>query len=258
MNGRVWLVVFALAFAVFGCRGKPDLASVYVQQGKWDEAAKLYREHLEKNPDDQLTLRSLAALECYRLGQLEECAKTAEHLLSLMPIDSDGVAAVAYARTLLAENAAKSRDSARVRVEMMKVGEAYFRAGYWEYMRENFARSERYLRNAVLVEPTRVDPYLRLGILFWNRHKSDSALAWFARAERVAPLDEDALINQIVVLWTSDRIAEATAVNNRLTAVRKQLYPDSSFAAEIDTTIPPMSLDYRGDVIEQQRHLITF
>jgi len=258
MRGLITGLAVAMTLGIVACRGKPDLADVYVQQGRWGEAARLYREHLAQNPDDQLALRSLAALECYRLGQLEECAKTAEHLLSLMPIDSDGVAAVAYARTLLAERATRKNDTAQVRVEMMKIGEAYFKAGYWEYMRENFQRSERFLRKAVLVDPNRADAYLRLGILFWNRHQTDSSLAWFARAERVAPMNEDALVNQIVVLWQANRIEEAKAVLNRLNLVRAQLYPDSSFASPVDTSLPPLSLDFRGDVIEQKKHLITF
>jgi tetratricopeptide (TPR) repeat protein len=229
-----------------------------VQQKQWGEAARLYREHLSRNPGDQLALRSLSALECYRLAQYEECARTADRLLSFMPIDSQGVSAVAYARTMLAERAGRGRDSTRVRAEMKKVGEAYLRAGYWLYMNENYTRAERYFRSAVHAQSQSLEGHLRLGILFWNRHNSDSALAWFRKAERIAPQSEDALINQIVVFREKNQLDSAWRVYDRLSIVRKQLYPDSSFASPNDTTLPPFSLDFRGETRDERTHLITF
>lgn len=246
MTGKRLFLAFLPVVFVFGCRGKLDLAAIEVQRGRWESAAKLYREHLEGNPESALALQSLSAIECYRLSQYEECAQHADRLLALMPIDSQAVATGIYAYTLLAEAATQANDSARALSHLNRIGEIYFDAGFWNYMNENFLRAEKLLRNAVRLRPDSANAYIRLGILFWNRHMEDSSLVWFQRAEKIAPTNEDPLINQMVVYYQRNDLDAAHRVHRRLSVLRKQLYPDSTFETPIDTTRFP-SLDYRDE-----------
>jgi len=247
MSGKGWVVFLLPVLVCVGCRGKADLAAIEAQRGKWEHAARLYREYLKANPNDVLTLRSLSAIECYRLSQHEECAQHADHLLELMPIDSQGVEAGVYAHTMLAEAAGRANDTARVVAEMGKLADIYFNAGFWHYINEDYGKAEKLFRNVVRLQPKRVEAYLRLGILFWNKHMEDSSLVWFQRAAEVDPNNEDALINQMTIYHDQGDMDKALRLYDELTALRKRLYPDSSFDAGPDSTLPPLSLDYRGE-----------
>jgi Flp pilus assembly protein TadD len=235
-----------LTLALTGCRGKLDLAAIQVERGKWESAAKLYREYLADHPQSAIALRSLSAIECNRLREYEQCAEHADRLLATMPRDSQGVGTGVYAYTLLADKAAQMQDTARVRAYLDRIAKIYYEAGYWNYMNEGYNVAEKQLRNAVRLKPDDPLAYLRLGILFWNKHMDDSSIVWFERAAEVDPLNEDALIDLIVMYRETGQGDKALRTYDRLAHARKVLYPDSVFVTEVDTTRPPM-LDYRGE-----------
>ena len=246
--GRI-LFLIGVVVALAGCRGKLDLAAIQLAREKWESAAKLYGEYLEEDPKSAIALRSLSAIECNRLGDYERCAEHADRLLAMMPRDSQAVATGAYAYTLLAERAAEARDTTRAHTYLNRIADIYYVAAYWNYMNENYRIAEEQFRNVIRLRPGDPLAYLRLGILYWNRHMEDSSIAWFERAVQANPLDslsEDALINLIVLCRETGQHERALEEYHRLTHLRAVLYPDSVFQAEIDTTRQPL-LDYRHE-----------
>jgi tetratricopeptide (TPR) repeat protein len=219
-----------------------------MRMGKFETAAQYYRHYLTENPKDLRTLRRLALIECYELGQYDSCAVRADTVLWYMPTDTASVAAATYAYTMLARQASEAGDTTTAQQRFDRMVEIHWHAGYWNYMNEYYERASRNYSQIIHLRPDSVNAYLRLGLIRWNRTDDDSALVWFRRAEEIDPLNEDALINQIVVLRNLHRIDEALSVVDRLAEVRAKLYPDSSFTVEPDTvTFPPMTLDFRGD-----------
>jgi tetratricopeptide (TPR) repeat protein len=239
---------------VVGCdRSRIAQAAMYAK--KYELAAELYREYLAENPRSVLALRHLAQIECYELAEFDSCVAHADTLLEIYAVDTAGVAAATYGHTMLAGRALNISDTTRVRWHMDRIAAIHRYAGHWNYMNENYARAEHNFRQFIHVQPDSAYGYLRLGIVRWNQMRDDSALVWFRRAEEVDSLNEDALINQIVVLRNTGQYDDAEAAADRLEQVRTRLYPDSIFAYEPDTIYyPPMSLDFRGDTTHWSEH----
>lgn len=239
MLSRRFVAIVVFCGVCAGCSGKAELAEIQMQRGKWESAARLYREVVAEDPSNLPALRSLAAVECFRLSELDSCKTHVDSLLAQMPRDSETVATAVFAYTKLAAEAAQKKDSTAAREYLTRLGHIYFDAGYWNYMNEDYRVAERQLRGAARLLPKDWRAYNRLGILFWNRHMTDSSVAWFHRGLKVAPESEDMLSNLGVVQWEAGRFDSAQATVARLTALRHRLYPDSVFVPPVDTTKKP-------------------
>lgn len=254
----MFIATTAATLATLSCEGKATLGDMYLRMGKFQRAAEAYRERLKTNPRDLGTLRHLAQVECYKLGELTPCARHADSLLNARPVDTAGVAVGTYAHTLLARDAAARDDTATARQHLERVAEIHRYSGYWNYRSEDYHLAARNFQQLIRLQPDSTYGYLRLGLVMWNRNLDDSSLVWFRRAEEVDPYSEDALINQVVVLRGLHRIEDALAVVDRLEEIRAELYPDSVFHRPPDTVrFPPMSLDFRDDTTRwsvQEQH----
>ena len=246
------LIAACALAACVGCTGKTELAEMAIRRGEMEEAARLLREFVADHPHDVLALRRLAQVECYELNDCDSCAQHVETLLWMIPIDSLAIQLGAYAYTMIAAKARDANDTVRVRQAMKRVSDIYYTAADWNYQRWNYPQAVEQYREVIRLNPGWVKPYLRLGITFWaqrlwNPPTSDSALAWFLRAEELEPDNEDALVNQMVVHREEDRMDEALAIAERLSTLRARLYPDSSFGTSKLVPFESVVLNYAGD-----------
>jgi tetratricopeptide (TPR) repeat protein len=242
------VLLIVVSITSTSCDMRDTIATLAMHAGKFEFAMKLFRGYVAEHPTDIVALRRLSQIECYQLSEYDSCAAHADSLLNQYPIDSAGVATGTFAHTMLAGRAANIGDSEGITHHMGRVGDIHRLAGYWNYMNENFNHARGNFEQLIHIQPDSVYSYLRIGQIHWHRHRDDTALAWFRKAQEVDPTNEDALINQIFVLRDQNKIDEALAMADQLDILRRELYPDSSFSNEADTlAFPTMSLNYRGD-----------
>ena len=242
---RYGLIAVVMMCFLAGCRGQGDLAEIAATAGEWEKAVELYREYLNEHPRDIVALQTTSSILAYELGRFEEAAAYADTLVRVRPIDTLGVAVAVYTHTMLAQQAAARGDTARVVTELNTIADTYMSSAYWHYMNMNYHRAGWQFRQVTRLQPDRVEAYLRVAQVYYHRLMPDSAAVWYQRAIDIAPMNEDAHANLVVVLYENQGIEGAREALQNLKTVRRRLYPDSVFTDTSRHGVPPLTLDYR-------------
>jgi protein O-mannosyl-transferase len=138
-----------------------NLASVFVERGRCDEAVPIYQRILARDPDYAMAVYNLGFCD-YQLGRLEDAARYLAHAVALSPDDADA---------------------------SIYLGMTYLKMGQMD-------RAEPALRRAIALDPNGRGFHLALGVLLTERGELKDALEEF-RSELANYPGEPAAAGQV-------------------------------------------------------------
>ncbi len=151
----------AIAYAQFLAENRKDL----------DGAEKLYREAMEKDPDDATTIASYAAFMFQLRLKLDDAEKLYSKALSIAPNDTAALTGMA----LLKHLGRRDFDEAERLYKLAIASTTYDVTAYWGYgdllakVRRDYAGAEKQYRKAMDIDPNSPLPYGSLGQLWLDR-----------------------------------------------------------------------------------------
>jgi Tfp pilus assembly protein PilF len=166
-------------------------ASKLFQQGNYEEAAKLYQDAIDKNPEDPIYYYNLGTTYI-RLDKSEEAIEAFKKMLKIQP---DSFLALKY----LGELYGKKKDyeeASKYFVLAVKVSsndpEAHYNLGVSLENMGDYPRALDAFQKSINCQEDYADSYYQLGLLYVNQNKLDGALAAFEKFIQLEPGDSKA------------------------------------------------------------------
>jgi len=190
--------------------------------GALDEAAKCYRQVLERQPQDSDALRELGSV-CLLQGHPQEALGLLESALQAKPNDFD--ARLARANTLFALK--RYPDAVAGFEEALKLkpdaAEAHHNRGAALGAQGRHAQALEGFEKAIALKPDYLDAHNSRGNALRALGRREEALKSFENAFALKPTDPTALLNQAAVLRALKRNKEALARLDQAIAIRPDL-----------------------------------
>ncbi|HUU28529.1 MAG TPA: tetratricopeptide repeat protein, partial [archaeon] len=184
----------------------------YNQLGKSEQAVAFFKQSLEYQKHDYLTLINLGELY-YRMGRLEESAQQYELVLQNKPEDESAL-------NMLGEISEKLKNTGNAKYYYKRLLdvkpkdlETLVKLGRLERGEGNLKQAEQYFIRALEVDSTDLSAHLNLGILFAETGKPDLAEKHYQIVLREHPDDSKAHL-ALAILYRKDPMRKALALEH--------------------------------------------
>lgn len=207
------------------------IADEHRQAGRLQEAAELYQQILQTEPNEPQALSGLAIL-CYMVGQLEPAAQLMGRAVAVDPNSPDK--RLNYSAMLAAQG---KIDEATIEVRRALVlkpqfPEAYVNLGNLLSERNHLDEAIAAFRQAVAFAPQFFEACSNLGTSLMNKGENQEALVYLRRAQALRPNDPTLLFNLAITLQDCGQFPESKICYERAI----QLDP-SSLAAHVNYAV---------------------
>lgn len=172
-------------------RKESSEAGKLFQQGKYEEAAKLYHEAIDNNPEEPIFYYNLG-ISYMRMKKPEEAIEVFKKMIEIQP---DSYSALKY----LGELYGKKKDyeeASRYLARAVKVSfddpEAYYNLGVSLMNISDYTGALDAFQKSINCQEDYADSYYQLGLLYLNQNKLDEALSAFEKFLQIAPQDPKA------------------------------------------------------------------
>lgn len=172
-------------------RKESSKASKLFQQGKYEEAAKLYREAIDENPEDPIYYYNLG-IAYMRLNKDDEAI---EVFKKMTEIQSESFSALKYLGQLYAKKK-DYKEASKYFSQAVKISsddpEAYYNLGISLMNTGDYPEALGAFQKSINCQEDYADSYYQLGLLYLNQDKFDEALAAFETFLQIKPDDPKA------------------------------------------------------------------
>lgn len=180
-------------------------ASKLFQQGKYEEAVKLYQEAVEKNPDDPIYFYNLG-IAYMRLNKIDEAIEALKKMIEIQP---ESFLALKYLGELYAKKGDYEKSSKYFN-QAVKISsddpEAYYNLGISLMNSGDYPGALEAFEKSIHSQKDYADSYYQLGLLYLNQNKLDKALEAFEKFLQISPDDSKASMARNMIEFIKKKI----------------------------------------------------
>lgn len=166
-------------------------ASRLFQQGKYEEAAKLYKEALDKNPEDPIYYYNLG-IAYLRMSKIDEAIEVFKKMIEIQP---NSFLALKYLGQIYGEKK-DFGEASKYLAKAVKISsddpEAYYNLGISLMNTGDYPGALEAFQKSIICQQGYADSYYQLGLLYLNQNKLDEAKAAFEKFLQLKPDDPKA------------------------------------------------------------------
>ncbi len=183
------LMVVLSALFLWGCQPKEvTSAKVYIQQNDWDNAIKQLELAVQNYPDNPEAHYLLGRAYGVK-GRFEDMNREFDASLKISP-----------------------KFSTQIEFERNKYWVENYNQGVRQFNQENFEAAVQAFKNAIAVDPSRVESYRNLAVTLIRMDNKEEAIEYFKKALEVEPNSVETLKNLGMVYYQMENYEEAAKV----------------------------------------------